>query len=74
MIQYILETVAFQLLFLFVYDLFLKKETFFNWNRVYLILTPLLSLLLPLLKLNSVQEAIPVAYTYAFPVMLLPGV
>lgn len=67
MIQYIIETIAFQLLFLLVYDLILKKETFFNWNRAYLILTPLLSLLLPLIELSSVQQAIPVGYTYTFP-------
>ncbi|NER16899.1 M56 family metallopeptidase [Spongiivirga citrea] len=67
MIQYILEVLAFQLLFLLVYDLFLKKETFFNWNRAYLIGTSLLSLLIPFVKLSIISSAIPEQYTYVFP-------
>lgn len=59
MIQYILECIAFQLAFLIVYDLFLKKETFFQWNRVYLIGSYALSLLLPVIKIGALKTNIP---------------
>ena len=58
MLQYILQAVAFQLIFLLVFELFLKKETFFTYNRAYLLLTPLISLLLPLLKIEFLQQAV----------------
>ena len=47
MITYILEILAFQLVFLLAYDLFLRKETFFGWNRFYLLSSFVLSLVLP---------------------------
>ncbi len=62
MIQYILECVAFQLVFLLVYDLFLKRETFFQWNRVYLMGTYSLSLLLPWLKIEAFRTTLPTQY------------
>lgn len=64
MIHYIIQIVAFQLLFLVVYDLFLKKETFFNINRGYLIVTPLLSLVLPFIKIEKFKEAVPQGYVF----------
>ena len=63
MIRYILECIAFQLLFLAIYDVFLKKETFFQWNRSYLIGTYLLSLALPWIKLEVLKSAVPEGYT-----------
>tara|TARA_R110002033_G_scaffold79931_2_gene130960 strand:+ start:28262 stop:31006 length:2745 start_codon:yes stop_codon:yes gene_type:complete len=59
MIQYILESIAFQLLFLIIYDVYLKQETFFQWNRVYLIGTYLLSLIVPLIKLEVLKTTVP---------------
>ena len=58
MITYILETIVFQIVFLLVYDHFLKKETFFQWNRVYLLLTFLLSLILPSLEIEAFKSLI----------------
>ena len=55
MINYILQVMLFQLIFLFIYDLFLKKETFFVENRIYLLCTPILSFFIPLVKLPSMQ-------------------
>ena len=71
MIHYILQTVAFQLLFLVVYDLFLKKETFFNWNRMYLIATPILSFLLPLFKIEAFRNVIPEQYLVQLPAVII---
>jgi hypothetical protein len=55
MLHYILQITAFQVFFLLVYDLFLKRETFFNYNRLYLLGTALLSMVLPFMKLESVK-------------------
>lgn len=66
MIRYILECMAFQLLFLIVYDLFLKRETFFQWNRVYLIGTFVLSLLLPWIKIEALKTTVSSEY-FAYP-------
>jgi len=59
MMSYLLQVFIFQLAFLLVYEILLKKETFFNYNRWYLILAPALAFLLPLLKLEFLSEAIP---------------
>ena len=62
MIQYILECMAFQLVFLVIYDLWLKGETFFQWNRLYLIATYVLSLVLPWVKIEAFRTAVPEKY------------
>ena len=71
MLQYIIQTIVFQLLFLLVYELFLKKETFFNYNRIYLLLTPVIALLLPLLKFPFLQSAIPAEALIMLPDVLI---
>ena len=58
MIQYLLECLAFQLLFLVVYDFFLKRETFFQWNRFYLIGTFVISLVLPWIKIEAFKTTV----------------
>ncbi|WP_179333640.1 M56 family metallopeptidase [Winogradskyella costae] len=55
MLYSILQIVAFQALFLLIYDLFLKRETFFNYNRAYLIITSVLSLVLPFIKFPQLK-------------------
>lgn len=67
MLQYILQTIAFQVFFLVVYDLFLKKETFFNWNRGYLLLTSILSFVLPFVKIKALQGSIPHRFNITLP-------
>ncbi|MCH4822051.1 M56 family metallopeptidase [Gramella lutea] len=59
MIHYILQVLFFQLLFLMIYDLFLKKETFFNYNRLYLLITPVLAFIIPYLKLQFIVNSVP---------------
>ena len=56
MLYTILQIAAFQALFLLVYDLVLRKETFFNCNRVYLLLTSVLALVLPFIKLPQLKK------------------
>ncbi|MEP0265083.1 M56 family metallopeptidase [Dokdonia sp.] len=71
MIHYIVQMVVFQLLFLVIYDVFLKKETFFNWNRAYLLITPIISFVLPFIKINAIRETIPSEYIIALPEVLI---
>ncbi|MFD1094876.1 M56 family metallopeptidase [Salegentibacter chungangensis] len=59
MLQYILHFILFQLGFLLIYELLLKKETFFSYNRWYLLVTPVLAMLLPLLKFESLGTMVP---------------
>ncbi|WP_283641297.1 M56 family metallopeptidase [Mesonia mobilis] len=56
MVTYIVQLSVFLLLFWGVYELFLKKETFFTYNRWYLLLTPIISALLPFLSFNVLES------------------
>ena len=67
MLHYIIQTIAFQLFFLIVYDLFLKNETFFNWNRAYLLLTAILSFILPFIKIEGINEVVPQEFIFSLP-------
>ena len=71
MLHYIIQTIAFQLFFLLVYDVFLKKETFFNWNRMYLLSTAVLSLILPFIKIDSFKQVVPQDYIVSLPEIML---
>ena len=71
MLDYIIKVLLFQTLFLAVYDLLLKRETFFQWNRVYLITTSVLAYIIPLVKINRVQEMIPQEYVLLLPEVML---
>lgn len=71
MINYIIQVILFQALFLAVYDIFLQKETFFKWNRAYLLTTPILSLIIPLLKFESIQKTVPQEYIVLLPEIVL---
>ena len=67
MIQYIIQIVSFHIFFLVVYDIFLKKETFFNWNRLYLLGTAVLSLVIPFIKVESFKNVVSQDYILSFP-------
>ena len=71
MINYIIQLLLFQTLFLVVYDLFLQKETFFKWNRIYLLATPILSFIVPLMKLESFQKTVPQEYIEYLPEVVI---
>ncbi len=62
MIHTILQIVFFQAIFLAVYDVFFKKETFFNWNRAYLLVTPWLAILIPLIKIPVISNETALRY------------
>lgn len=71
MIHYILQTIVFQLLFLLAYDVLFKKETFFRWNRVYLLATAILSFALPIIKINGFKDTLPKNYIMELPEVVL---
>ncbi|WP_394747201.1 M56 family metallopeptidase [Spongiimicrobium salis] len=59
MITYLLECLAIQLAFLLVYDLFLRRETFFHWNRTYLLATFMGSLIFPTISFDALKTTVP---------------
>ena len=69
MINYIVQVLLFQTLFLVVYDLFLKKETFFQWNRFYLLISSVLAYIIPFIKINRLN--VYVEKTIELPVVYL---
>ena len=71
MINYILQVILFQVLFLAIYDFFLSKETFFTKNRWYLLVTPISSFLIPFIKIPSFQKAVPQEFMVYLPEIFL---
>ena len=71
MITYLIQVLLFQVLFLAVYDFFLKKETFHKYNRWYLLGTPMISFLLPLVKIPTFKNAVPEELMVYLPEVLL---
>ncbi|QNF33110.1 M56 family metallopeptidase [Adhaeribacter swui] len=57
---YLLESSACLLVFYLLYTLLLKRENCFQYNRFYLLLTPLLSLSIPLVELPFLQQPEPI--------------
>src|SRR5690606_352358 len=74
MIAYIIQVAAFQLVFLMIYDAFLKKETFFNWNRFYLLVTAMLSVVIPFVRLEVFKNTIPQQYIINLPEIFIGNV
>ena len=58
MLNYFLQANLYLIFFYIIYILFLRWETFFRWNRSYLLLTVFISILIPIIPLpNLVKEA-----------------
>ena len=71
MLHVIIQIVLLQGLFLLVYDLFLKRETFFNYNRLYLVFTLILSLVLPFISFDILKDIAPKNYIVVLPELML---
>lgn len=69
MIAYILKVTLCWLFFYGLYELFLKKRTFFNANRSYLLITLIIGLTLPLLEYISWKNESNIAHVI-YPVLL----
>lgn len=71
MINYIIQVVLFQTLFLVVYDLVLSKETFFSKNRWYLLVTGAGAFIIPFLKVPTFQQTITREVGFALPEIVI---
>jgi len=71
MVNYIIQVVLFQFLFIIIYDVFLRKETFFNANRAYLLLTPLVSFGLPFIKISAFTKVTSLNFVEHLPAVIL---
>jgi hypothetical protein len=56
MLQHLLNTSAIWLISLFLFDVFLRRESYHGYNRFYLLFTFLLGAVLPLLQFNKVEK------------------
>lgn len=71
MIHSLIQILVFYILFLAVYDFFLKKETFFDLNRIYLLATPILATVFPFLNMEFIQKSIPTGMMVQLPAVVL---
>lgn len=71
MIHSLLQILVFQVLFLAIYDLFLKKETFFHWNRAFLLIAPILGCILPFISIGYIQQHMPQQYVFQLPTVVI---
>ncbi|MFK5890369.1 MAG: M56 family metallopeptidase [Flavobacteriaceae bacterium] len=71
MVNYIIQVVLFQFLFIVIYDVFLRKETFFNANRAYLLLTPIVSFALPFIKITAFTKVTSLNFVEHLPAIIL---
>lgn len=67
----IIQILGFQLCFWLLYELLFRKETFFNWNRSYLLITSLLSLIVPFIKIDFFSNVIPQNVAMNLPTVLI---
>lgn len=71
MIHIILQIFVFQLLFLGIYELFFKRETFFNLNRIFLLISPLIAIVIPFLPFEFIRNQIPVNFIIELPEIII---
>lgn len=71
MINIVIQIVLFQVLFLIAYELLFRKETFFNWNRAYLLITSLVSIILPFIKLDFFSKVMPTDFFVNLPAVII---
>lgn len=70
LINYLLEASICQVVFYLFYKILLQKESFFAWNRGYILASVLLSLLIPVIEIPLSQQALylsqqPAIYNYS---------
>ena len=56
MLVKIIQIILFQGLFLLLYDLLLRKETFYTTNRIYLLVTSVLAVILPFISIDMLTD------------------
>ena len=71
MINYIIQVMLFQVLFLIVYDFVLSKETFFTKNRWYLLMSAIMSFCIPFIQIPSFQKVVSNDVRFLLPEIVL---
>jgi hypothetical protein len=71
MAHYIIQVFVFQLLFFLVYQLLLRQETFFTYNRLYLLGTAALSFMLPFMQFDVINQQIPNLFRVELPAVFI---
>ena len=71
MINYIIQVMLFQVLFLIVYDFVLSKETFFTKNRWYLLMSAIMSFCIPFIQIPSFQKVVSNDVRFLLPEIIL---
>jgi len=66
MLQYLINTTAIWLMSLVLFDVFLRRESYHNYNRFYLLFTFLLGALLPLIQWQDISK--PYSGTFQKPI------
>ncbi|WP_431471535.1 hypothetical protein I5168_08795 [Nonlabens sp. SCSIO 43208] len=59
MIQYLIHSTVLALLLYGSYRIWLRKQTFFQWNRIWLLLVPVLSIALPFIHIDFGIDILP---------------
>lgn len=65
MISYLIDVLLLQLLFALFFEASLRSTSLHNWNRIYLLITPLLALLLPKIPLPFFSNPVYNTFTVA---------
>lgn len=65
MISYLIDVLLLQLLFALFFEVALRSTSLHNWNRFYLVITPLLALLLPKIPLPFFSNPVYNTFTVA---------
>ncbi len=71
MLNYVLQIIVLQVLFLILYEVFLKQETFYKWNRFYLLMASVLALVLPKLRFERLNNVLNAKYVYHIPEVIV---
>ncbi len=68
--QYLIESSLCLIVFYAFYHIILKRETFFQLNRVYLVLAPIVSFGIPLIHINAIAQNSPKTLEYIVPTLI----
>lgn len=72
--RYIIEVIIFQAIFLAAYWVFFRNSTFFLHNRIYLLVTPFLSCIVPSILIPELQTVVPETISTVFlPEIIIGG-
>lgn len=71
MVNYIIQLVLYQSLFLVLYEVILKQDTHYRWQRYYLLIAPILACILPFVVFPTLSQDINVFTNVELPTVFL---